>query len=426
MAFSNHRGYVSLGEKLRPRQGQRTIITRILFVVIALSALILLLPVVTQTPVRHGIGSLKAWTPGSSVERRPQDSWQKPEGLRVVGLVFFGRKRFVSILDCYLKRNLAVNGGILDEVQFIRRTQDKEDLAYLDELLASSSSYGLANVTDVERIEDYASTWDNLQLDKETIYIKIDDDVIFIEDNTLESMVKVRVEHPEYLAVSANSINNPALSWVHWHLGAIRPYLPEMKPPDESRADDLDWNRRKSWRASELPTWQGPDDHFIDFKSDFPAPFNGHRWLPLRKTTNDDNTPVNVDTYDKAGPGWNFWTIAAQELYSFLENLENDELYRYKFDVWDYKYDRLSINLIAIMGKDVIANRPFPSDDEQYLTVELPKILGRHSVVAGQGTSVHYSFRAQVWGHNLHALAWTDVLDRYRAYAEEKVCGIPR
>lgn len=30
-------------------------------------------------------------------------NWEKPLGLKVVGLVFFGRPAVVSILDCYLK-----------------------------------------------------------------------------------------------------------------------------------------------------------------------------------------------------------------------------------------------------------------------------------------------------------------------------------
>src|ERR1700710_1343156 len=49
-------------------------------------------------------------------------TWQRPEGLKkIVGLVFYGRPETVSILDCYLKRNLVQNGGMLDEVVWIVR-----------------------------------------------------------------------------------------------------------------------------------------------------------------------------------------------------------------------------------------------------------------------------------------------------------------
>ena len=29
--------------------------------------------------------------------------WEKPKGMKIVGLVFYGRRRYVEILDCYLK-----------------------------------------------------------------------------------------------------------------------------------------------------------------------------------------------------------------------------------------------------------------------------------------------------------------------------------
>lgn len=32
--------------------------------------------------------------------------WEKPEGMKIVALVFYGRRRYVEILDCYLKVHL--------------------------------------------------------------------------------------------------------------------------------------------------------------------------------------------------------------------------------------------------------------------------------------------------------------------------------
>jgi hypothetical protein len=34
----------------------------------------------------------------------------------VKGIVFYGRRRYVKILHCYLLRNLIANGGLLSEV----------------------------------------------------------------------------------------------------------------------------------------------------------------------------------------------------------------------------------------------------------------------------------------------------------------------
>ena len=67
----------------------------------------------------------------------------------------------------------------------------------------------------------------------------------------------------------------------------------------------------------------------------------------------------------------------AQEHYSFLDNLEREEVEKYHFGMWDYQYERVSINLIAVWGDDVVDNLPFPTDDEKYLTLDLTRKLGR-------------------------------------------------
>lgn len=211
---------------------------------------------------------------------------------------------------------------------------------------------------------------------------------MFIDNSTITELVTTKRDHPEYLLVSANGINNPALSWVHYHLGAIHPYLPEFQPPTKNLTSTK--NLTASWRASELPPWK--ETPLFDRHEWFAAPYKNHRWLPLGSHFTLDGTPITTSTYSKSGPGWNNWAIAAQEHYSFLENLEKNELSRYNFGIWDYQYERLSINMIAIWGDDVVDNLPFPRDDEQYLTVDLPKKLGRRE------------FSMRVWGAEMGLL----------------------
>lgn len=150
-------------------------------------------------------------------------------------------------------------------------------------------------------------------------------------------------------------------------MGAIHPYLPEIASPKEAPS--------ASWRTSKLPNWD--DSAVFKRHARFNPPYQNHRWLPLGPGYTLDGTPITTSTYDKVGSGWDNWAVAAQQHYSFLENLEKDELWRYDFGLWDYQYERLSINMIAIWGDDVLNNLPFPRDDEQYLTVTLPKNLGR-------------------------------------------------
>jgi len=231
-------------------------------------------------------------------------------------------------------------------------------------------------------------------------------------------------ENPDYFAASANVVNNPALSWVHYHLGVNEPYWPEMTAPSSPPA--------KSWRASELPAYNGPVTGPKGWKSDgsVASPFVGHRWLPVRGkqeiTGEEPVFPASTVTYDAFGPGLRNWGAAAQLQYSFLQHLENGEIWKFKFGVWDYHYDRVSINFFAIRGGDIMDAYPFPKeDDEGYLAVDRPKELHRHVVVVGDAIAVHFAFGPQRWAHDGHGLAETDLLSRYSAYAEEMVCPHP-
>ena len=251
---------------------------------------------------------------------------------------------------------------------FIVKTTEKSDLAYLDHLLTTSPSYLKKTIKDPHSF--HGATWDVVE--RGVMYIKIDDDVVFIGNTTLQDMVDTKAAHPEKLLVSANVINNPAMSWVHYHMmGAIRPYLPEMVRPENDETGDV-----VSWRASELPVWRD-DEGLFSHREVFDAPSANHRWLPLGPGYTNEGTPITGTTYDAFGPAWNNWAIAAQEHYSFLEHLEKDDLDVYEYDLWDYHFGRLSINLICVWGDDIVDSRPIRDDDEQFLTVELPRKLGR-------------------------------------------------
>lgn len=307
---------------------------------------------------------------------------------------------------------------------FVVKTTDGNDLAYLDQLLQTSKSYRKQTLENPHGL--HGETW--TVVERGVMYVKIDDDVLFIGNSTVKDMIEAKAAHPEKLLVSANVINNPAMSWVHYHMmGAIRPYLPEMIRPQNEMAI--------SWRASELPIWR--EDGLFQHHERFDAPAENHRWLPLGPGYTNEGTPITTTTYDAWGPAWNNWAIAAQEHYSFLEHLEKNDLDKYQYDLWDYHFGRLSINMICIWGDDIVDNISLltHTDDEQFLTVDLPRKLGRResvparslakkltvlgldAVMHGKAMASHFSFGAQRGG-----LEQTDLLSRYKAYADENVC----
>lgn len=78
----------------------------------------------------------------------------------------------VAILDCYLKKNLAPNGGWLDEVHFVVNTDKEDDIKYLDELVKTSDRYKKIALGSL----GYNEVWGTVE--REHMYIKIDDDIV--------------------------------------------------------------------------------------------------------------------------------------------------------------------------------------------------------------------------------------------------------
>lgn len=243
-------------------------------------------------------------------------------------MVFGGRKEYISILDCYLQRNLVRNGGWLDEVKWIIHVNRTLDIVYLHDLTDNVPEY-TRHELDTQEVDGQGLFEKAYKLcQPDTYYVKMDDDIVFMEDNAIQSIIRRKIDKPEYLVVSANMLNHPALSWVHYHLDTARPYLPELQKP----VDFVDDDRRfmVDWRPSTLPSWEGPED--FNFSAKDPPPFNGHRWLPV---AGGDIEKMPIAALGRSRDSENVgngtssvsWTIAAQgrseQADPFLQTISN-------------------------------------------------------------------------------------------------------
>jgi hypothetical protein len=250
-------------------------------------------------------------------------------------LIFFDRRDRVSIFDCYLKNNLVSSDGWLDEVGWGVNTNDTDDLVYLDQLLPTNSAYRKVELDD----RSYFGLW-NESLEAGNIYVKLDDDIVYIDDYAIPLVVDTLVTNTESAIVSANMINSPELNWLQYRTGAILPYLPDL---NYARSTDLSTAENPQWRASELPDWVEPaefrvpesrDDWNDYIKKLIPRPkvMDGsdhdspelpfHRWLPVRGQAAIQKTPIAQTENDAFGGGRWSWAVAAQQHYSFFDNLE--------------------------------------------------------------------------------------------------------
>lgn len=272
-------------------------------------------PVIAGAPVQVPAPEGESTT--SQHGTKPSTNFDGPEKphQKIVGMVFAGRKEYVSILDCYLQRNLVRNGGWLDEVMFIMHVNRTQDIVYLHDITDSVPEYTLQEVyTEEEDVRKPFSEAYKL-CKPDTLYVKIDDDVLFLEDNTIPSIIQRKIDHPEYLMVSANVLNQPASSWVtQHHLNATKPYLPETSKPDGFVDDDR--RHMVDWRPSTLLSWASNSAY--NFSVESSPPFKGHRWLPLAKGEYRYTPADSVVRHDNMSYARNAsseylpWTVAAQ------------------------------------------------------------------------------------------------------------------
>ena len=74
---------------------------------------------------------------------------------------------------------MKANGGLLDEVIFLARTDDVDDLAFLDGLVNTTGSYSRHDPTGKSGKASkvtYGQAWEVVE--RGTMYIKIDDDIV--------------------------------------------------------------------------------------------------------------------------------------------------------------------------------------------------------------------------------------------------------
>lgn len=317
----------------------------------------------------------------------------KPSGIPVVAVVFYGRRHRASILDCYLRKNLVSNGGWVDKVVWAVNTKIEGDRVYAEEISKATPEYEFLPISATHKENNYTEVWYEAFNDKNAVYLKMDDDVVFAEDNAIPRLVTTLIKNPNALLVSSLVVNNPALGWLAYRMGALHPYMPEFQPP---LARHLASRENGIWRPSELPKRVVPpeegvaiDSYHYMFGAEEEKDIPKHRWVPVSENYLP-KTPAAFSEYDPFGANLHFWPLAAQAHYSLLHNIEENTLDRYFMvhntknptdaqSTWRMTGTRLSINFIAIRGRDVLENLEdiVASDDEHALTVDIPASIDR-------------------------------------------------
>lgn len=248
----------------------------------------------------------------------------------VSALVFYGRRQYIKILNCYLEQNLIENGGLLSDVVFVSKTNNQADLKYLHHLVSQHpGTYFIKTDTDLNWT--FHNHYRNLDLNR--YYVKIDDDVLYIHPGAINSMLQTKLNNPDAIFISANVINHPNSGQMHLSLRAL---------------------------------------------------INTTNSLPI-----DSKTGLPICN-------WRHADCANVHHRSFLHHHQKKTLDAYVFPTWDlnaFGYHRWSINFFLFKGNEV--QDVGPGDDEQQISVEIPKNQKKHSLVVGTALVAHFGYKPQ-------------------------------
>jgi len=140
------------------------------------------------------------------------------EGYRIVAVTPAGRRRYMRLL---VPQVLA--SPLIDRYDIWVNTPDEGDLAFLRGIAKIDSRIRLVAQPDgaPPRIESIGA-FHRTAMDEDTIYLRLDDDVVWLEPGFFETLLRFRIAHPEYFLVMPLIINNAVCSFMLQTFDKIR------------------------------------------------------------------------------------------------------------------------------------------------------------------------------------------------------------
>lgn len=135
---------------------------------------------------------------------------------RIVVVTASGRKKYQSILFEYIKKHI----NIIDEYIIWQNTANAEDIIYFEYLKNAYNFVSIDRRPSVGGIKNIAQFYDK-SIDSDTIYIKLDDDIVYLDTNFFKEILDFRIENEKYFLVCSNTINNAICAHIHHRIGAL-------------------------------------------------------------------------------------------------------------------------------------------------------------------------------------------------------------
>lgn len=148
------------------------------------------------------------------------------DGYKVVTCSPVGRKKYVEIQVQYLLKLR----NIIDKHVFWINTTNREDLDYFDSLINEYPDFFEKKVLNLEDLPIKGvnvGKFYKYYTEPNTIYCKIDDDIVFMQLSKFKDFIKFRINNPQYFLVYANIINSGLSFYIHNKHGAYDLIIPK-------------------------------------------------------------------------------------------------------------------------------------------------------------------------------------------------------
>jgi len=128
-----------------------------------------------------------------------------------------GRKRYLEILFEYLK----CLTNEFDEWILWVNTENQDDIQYIEKLERENEFIKLQRATrDINGSESIYHYFEKC-IDEDSVYIRLDDDIVYIKENSLNNLFNFRIDNPDYFLVYGNIVNNALLSYLYQEKGIL-------------------------------------------------------------------------------------------------------------------------------------------------------------------------------------------------------------
>jgi len=132
------------------------------------------------------------------------------EKYKIVCVTPAGRRRYMQYLVPQI-----LSSKIVDRYDIWVNTKDPKDLSFLKKLKKINEKVRLIEQPDGKVVGNRSiNAFFKQAMDEDTIYIRLDDDIIWIEPEFFDKIVKFRIDNPQYFLISPLVINNALCTFI--------------------------------------------------------------------------------------------------------------------------------------------------------------------------------------------------------------------